>query len=207
DQPLLLQSDPVHRSAWRATLAILDREGLPDASDLACVFHLVRDLFYGTGSEDDDEGLKQSGSGGSRTSEKGPKTPIWPPVSGIWPGMETQDENGHAVQWFQRILSELLGASQANREKPDSSVSEQDDDEAEPEEPKPAVVRAVRRAWGPAAESYERLLAQMSDSQVTGEAAHKIWPVSTAILLVTLATRRQIARCVPRAPVPKAGEL
>jgi hypothetical protein len=205
DQPLLLQSDPVHRSAWRATLAILEREGLPDASDLACVFRLVSDLFYGP-SEDEGDDLKPQTGGGSRSSEKSAKTPIWPPVSGSSPEAEPGADS-HSLQWFQRILSELLGASQRNGAKPDSSVSEQDDDEAEPEEPKPAVVRAVRRAWGPAAESYERLIEQMSFAQVTAEVAHKIWPVATAILLVTLATRRQIARCVPDAAVPKAGEL
>jgi hypothetical protein len=206
DQPLLLQSDPMHRSAWRATLAILGGEGLPDASDLACVFHLVRELYYGPG-EEDEEGIRQGRSGGSQTSEKGPKTPIWPPVSGALPDSTIPGADGHSVQWFQRILGELLGSSQANRAKPDSSVLEQDDDEAEPEEPKPAVLRAVRRAWGPAADSYEQLIRQMSDSRITAEAAHKIWPVATAILLVTLATRRQIASCVPGAPVPKAGEL
>jgi hypothetical protein len=205
DQPLLLQSDPVHRSAWRATLAILEREGLPDASDLACVFHLVSDLFYGPSADEGDD-LKPQTGGSSRLSEKNAKTPIWPPVSGSSPEAEAGADS-HSLQWFQRILSELLGVSQRNKATPDSSVSEQDDDEAEPEEPKPAVVRAVRRALGPAAESYERLIEQMSYAQVTANVAHKIWPVATAILLVTLATRRQIARCVPDPAVPKAGEL
>jgi hypothetical protein len=208
DQPLLLQSHPVHRSAWHATLAILEREGLPDASDLACVFHLVRDLFYGQGDDTGEEAQFRSG-GGARSRDESVKTPIWPPVSGGIPDSHLPGAGGQSVQWFQKILSELLlaGRSQTERTPLDSSASERDDDEVEPEETPPSVRRAARRAWGPAAEGYEKLIAQMTDSQVTSQVAQKIWPVSIAILLVTLATRRQIARCVQNANVPSAGEL
>jgi hypothetical protein len=206
DQPLLLQSDPVHRNAWHATLAILEREGLPDASDLACVFHLVRELFYGP-RNDSGKDAEPRPEGGSQLGDERVKTPIWPPVSAGISDSQFPGTGGQSVQWFQRILSELLGCSQKERTAIDSSASERDDDMAEPEEMPPSVRRAARRAWGPAAESYEQLIRQMSDSQITLEVAHRIWPMATAILLVTLATRRQIVRCVQNADVPSAGEL
>jgi hypothetical protein len=80
DQPLLLTSDPVHRSAWRATLAILDREGLPEASDLACVFHLVQDMFESSADLSGNEATSVPASA-RRPREDVDKTPFWPPVS------------------------------------------------------------------------------------------------------------------------------
>ena len=56
DNPLLLTSDPTHRSAWRAALSLLESEGLPESSDLASIFHLVQDVF-----DADDEQPRKGG--------------------------------------------------------------------------------------------------------------------------------------------------
>jgi hypothetical protein len=209
DQPLLLTSDPVHRSAWRATLAILDREGLPEASDLACVFHLVQDLFQPATVISGNEATVAPASG-RRPREDVDKTPIWPPVSDGFVPRHLHTGQEQTVQWFQKILSELLGRTQATMPAFSPASTSADREEhigTEPPEVSPALLRATRSVWGPATDSYERLIEQLNSMQVTAEAARKIWPVSVAILLVTLATRRQIVRCVADADVPPVAEL
>jgi hypothetical protein len=190
DQPLLLTSDPVHRSAWRATLAILDREGLPEASDLACVFHLVQDIFQPAADVSEDEFTPVSAPV-RRTKEEVDKTPIWPPVSDSFVPRHLHTGREQTVQWFQKILSELLGRTQTTTSALSSTSTWADREEnadAEPPEPPLALLRATRSVWEPAACSYERLIEQLNSMQITTDSARKIWPVSVAILLVTLAT-------------------
>jgi len=116
----------------------------------------------------------------------------------------------HSVQWFQKILSELLGHTQTNvpvLSSAATTVDREEEADPKPSEPDPTLLRATRSVWGPAAESYERLIEQLHTMQVTADAARKIWPVSIAILLVTLATRRQIVSHVAEAKVPPVAEL
>jgi hypothetical protein len=108
------------------------------------------------------------------------------------------------------VLSELLGRTRGTTpilSPATTSTDREDDVGTEPSEVSPALLRATRSVWGPAADSYERLIEQLNSTQVTADAARKIWPVSVAILLVTLATRRQIARCVAEADIPPVAEL
>jgi len=44
---LLLSADPVHRSAWRGALALLDAQGAPELGDIAAIFSLASDMFDG----------------------------------------------------------------------------------------------------------------------------------------------------------------
>jgi hypothetical protein len=209
DQPLLLTSDPVHRSAWRATLAILDREGLPEAADLACVFHLVQDLFEPAADVSGDDGGQRPASS-EHSKEEVDKIPIWPPVSNDVTPSHLHAGREQTTRWFQKILSELLGRTQAATSVVPSvstSVDHEEDPDAEPSAPLPALVRAARSVWGPAASSYEWLIDHLNSTQITGASARKIWPISVAILLATLATRKQIVRRVPDAKVPAVAEL
>jgi hypothetical protein len=209
DQPLLLTSEPVHRSAWRATLAILDREGLPEASDLACVFHLVEELFHPAADVSGDETTSVSASA-RRAREEVDKTPIWPPVSDDFVPHHLHTGREQTVQWFQKILAELLGRTQAATSALSSAPiwaeGEEEAGAGAPATP-PVLRRATRSVWGQAAASYERLIEQLNSMRITADSARKIWPVSVAILLVTLATRRQIVRCVADAEVPPVTDL
>src|SRR5262249_5323812 len=155
----LLTSDPLHRSAWRATLAILDREGLPEVSDLACVFHLVQDLFESRADLCQDQSQPMPASG-RRATEAVDKTPIWPPASDGFAPRHLHTGREQTVQWFQKILSELLGRTKASTPALSSTSTPVDrEEEADPEAAEPlALVRAAHSVWRPAAQSYERLI-------------------------------------------------
>lgn len=109
DNPLLLTSDPTHRSAWRAAPTLLESEGLPESSDLASIFHLVQDVF------DADDGQPRKGGDESTTQKSQAKMvipdkiPIWPPVADQdWHGVTTGSGQLQNLQWFQKILAEFL---------------------------------------------------------------------------------------------------
>src|SRR5439155_14761677 len=44
---MLLTADPIHRSAWRGALALLDTQAMPDLSDIGAIFTLVTNIFDG----------------------------------------------------------------------------------------------------------------------------------------------------------------
>jgi hypothetical protein len=197
DHALLLSSDPIHRTAWRAALALLDREGLPEAADLASVFHLVHEVFDTPAAPVTPEGDGQGARRGRRPpAAPEDKVPFWPPVpDSVLPPHFARGSRGQAVLWFQRILTELLHDPRSwGRRTPAPGQAGEDGDSPDVPARTPRLRRAARSAWDEARGSYEQLITRLGESELTAEAAPKIWPVSVAILLLSLATRRQILR-------------
>jgi hypothetical protein len=191
DQPLLLTSDPIHRSAWRAAVALLDGEGgLPDAADLASIFSLVHDVFDAEVVQAPDASGETEAVGGHRP-ERRDKVAVWPPepddtVRSHLPGVGST----FSLRWFQKILAELLHSPRVDHAGPHTSSSDdEDEDGAQPVPPR--IKKAAQRAWDQAMASFEQLEDRFGEHDFTSAAAPKIWPVAVAILLVTLATRRR----------------
>lgn len=214
DQPALLTSDPIHRSAWRATLAILGSEGLPDASDLACVFHLFEGLFRPIDeptTEDSTEDNKSWGSkAGKIQTEVGDKTPLWPPTSLDDAPPLIHSGRGQTIQWFQKILSELLSAGRSTTDTTTrSSIEIESDEEMDfaSQVVTPQIQRASATVWTYASNAFDRLVDQLQQMRLTEATAKKIWPVSIAIFLATLASRKQVLKSNPAASVPPTAEL
>lgn len=194
DNPLLLTSDPTHRSAWRAAVALLEGEGLPESADLASIFHLVQDVFD---AEDDEprEGERTAGAGHSQgKSPIQDKVPIWPPIAGMdWHGSTMAGGHLHNLQWFQKILAEFLNPRLDATSGGAASTSDSQDDEVTTERERIRMPsRVVKSIWKQTAGSFEQLRHRLSTLVVTSNLARKIWAVATAILLATLLTRRQL---------------
>jgi hypothetical protein len=193
DQPLLLTSDPLHRSAWRAAVALLDGEGaLPDAADLASIFTLVHGVFDAETAEAPTPLSQTEATGDSHRRERRDKVAIWPP--------EPDDfARGHLLGmgrtfsircWFQKILAELLHSPRV--EPTGLHTSSNDDEDEDGEQPvSPRAKRDAQRAWDQAIASFDQLQDRLAEHDITRAAAAKIWPVAVAILLVTLAIRRR----------------
>lgn len=208
DQPLHLTSDPTHRSAWRATLALLDSEGHPDGADLACVFHLLGEVFETPTATPP---ASQGGTGGSHepaTAIEG-RLAIWPPVTHAAMPAGFRHGHSHPIQWFQKILSGLMGPRSTESSLGDGpgGPTVVHDDDADDENPAPPPSRSAISLWAYAGKSFVDLLDRLKRMEPTAETAGKIWPVSVAILLVTLATCRQLARSVDGLKLPDPGEL
>jgi hypothetical protein len=203
DHPFLLTSDPLHRGAYRATLALLDPEGLPEAADLANVFTLITGVF------DAEEPPIQVTDGGGRHSDTrvpGPipeKVPIWPPVADSH--LRAHFPRGSTLQgvhWFQRVLTELLRSREEGGREPGSDGNGKTDEEKGKELPAKRTLKVAQSVWDHAQWSFNSLLSRLENLAMTAVTARKIWPVSIAILLVTLASRRQAVRYGDLDPEP-----
>jgi hypothetical protein len=207
DHPLLLTSDPVHRSAWRATVALLDTEGLPEAADLASIFTLVHGVFDQHDAATPHPAETAQGASPGQDRGQADKVAIWPPEpdqSGL--GHPPRGGQNYALHWFQRILAELLHGPPVERAGPRDEESD-DEDATEAPAPSPRVRKAAQSAWDHTEESFEQLLRKLAEHDITREAAPKIWPVSVAILLVALATRRQSVRLGGALRIPSSESI
>jgi hypothetical protein len=209
DDPLLLSSDPTHRSAWRAAMSLLESEGLPDSADIACIFHLVENVFEAEEEKSPDDGLGIGTPPRSR-SEIPDKVPIWPPVA-YHESLRGFAGNSrlHDLQWFQKILSLLLNPGNENEVTTSATPADSMDDEGATQT-KQALVKSqsVKSIWKQVTTSHQRLQAQFSHLVLTVNSARKIWPIATAVFLVTLVTRRQLLEhSDPMQGIPPATEL
>lgn len=202
DSPLDLSADPEHRGAWRAAVALLDDDGVPDDADLACVFHLLDGVF---------EPIKPSpatagpavGEEHYEGEERDDQPALWPPTTNPALAMGFHRGEGRPDLWFQRILSSLLDPSPTASTAGVSVASEGGDEDAEADE----VVEFDPRAatlWARAGGSFDDLIDRLRRVVPTPASAPRIWPVASAVLLVTLATARKLARLPD---VPTTGEL
>lgn len=195
DNPLLLSSDPVHRSAWRAALALLESEGLPESADLASVFHLVQEVFNADEEEIGEAGPTTRAAKVSSRSSIPDKVPVWPPLAHQdWTGSFSGNSSLQNLEWFQKILSEFLnpklgensGAGSAN------AADGMDQEVTALAKQKQIPASVVKSIWKQASESFQQLRKRLLRLVVTANSSKKIWPVSTALFLVTLVTRRRI---------------
>lgn len=211
DNPLLLTSDPKHRSAWRAAMSLLENEGLPESADLASIYHLVQDVF----DADDNtsrEKEREIHPAKSHSREVTPdKLPIWPPIaSQEWFGSSSVGGRLHDLQWFQKILAELLNPKRESTEVLTSAKTADSMDDEVAKETREVQIpeRAVNAVWKRASHHYQLLQTRLSKLEVTIGTAKKIWPIAVAVLLVTLLTRRQLAQHRDRGVErPSAAEL
>jgi hypothetical protein len=210
DNYLLLVADPVHRSAWRGTLALLAGEGLPEVADLVGIFRLVQDVFDASEAPNGDREIAEDGDGRAAApiharahADHLDKVPIWPPTAA--PTLDGLSHIAGQVQnlpWFQKILAQLLrppnhedvplaaGLKEVEPAGDEPTGGGNDDELPEDEE---ATIGARRTLWNQAARSQERLRRRLMAMEPSRRMASRLWPVAVAHLLVTLLTRRHAA--------------
>jgi HKD family nuclease len=198
DFPLLLTSDPMHRSAWRAAVTLLDTGGLPEAADLCSIFNLIHTVFDQEETANSEVVAPSTQAGEHQPSAAPDKIAIWPPEpdQSVFSHLP-RGSHVHTLHWFQTILKELLHRPDGEGTEVEDRETDADDEEGDAREqpaPSPRVRKAAQAAWSYAEDSFEQLVWRLDEHEVTRAAAPKIWPVAVAILLVALATRRQCLR-------------
>lgn len=205
---LLLTADPIHRSAWRGALALLDAESVPELGDIAALFTLARDLFDGNVVRDDcylksrDEGEKLG------YSYAMPAVAIWPPQPDFH---ELQKRIGRTaagqIQWFQRIFQTFLRCEDVEdsqtTETPASAVTDTDisPDEEEPsqrqEEEEDRARAVAKRIWDHAYGEYSRLQNRLRELCPSDYQAPNLWAAAIFTFFPTLAIMRAARRMAP----------
>jgi hypothetical protein len=203
---VLLTADPLHRSAWRGALALLDAEGMPDLSDIAAIFTLVGTIFSGELSARTIS-IRDDGPVTKQTEEDSTvHVAIWPPqpdVSGLHRHLSTTGLG--QLQWCQRILETLLRpgshASSDGRDqdvlKLDDGVDGADDPQESQEGREENVLQKQKlssRVWKRAWSDYCQLKGRLQGLVPTQEIAANIWPASVFVFLATAAVYRAVRR-------------
>lgn len=208
---MLLTADPLHRSAWRGALALLDTEVMPDLSDIAAIFTLVSNIF---------DGRLISRTPAASDAPAGPEVkkedavihvPIWPPQPDPQSLHRRIGTTGLGqLALCQKILATLLrpqppqvsgaGERPMDESEGDSEGEGVDSDNAQRvrEEAESRTKSVAKRLWERAEQDYDRLRSRLQQLVPTEDVAPNIWPASVFVFLATAAIHRATSRVSPQ---------
>ena len=218
ENQLLLRADPVHRSAWRGALALLDVEGAPELADVAAIFTLANEVFDGNLFRPrDPESIARVKQTNAAKNDEPAAVAVWPPQP------DTHDLRKKLgttalgqLEWFQHILKTFLH-TQPTADDPHqadvATLNDHFDDEEDYGEEKrrvekeKAAPRAARRIWELALDDYGRLRTKLVALCPTSDNAPNIWPATIFAFLSTLAVLRAAKRIAPDLALGTNAEL
>jgi hypothetical protein len=187
---LLLTSDPIHRSAWRGALALLDAEAVPELADIAAIFSLARGVFDTSLLTDSSRKLAPTAGEASHVQ---PGIAVWPPQPDLHELHRTASKTATGqLRWFQEIMRALLATPKHERQSAtagDSGADDEsaDEDEQQREERQQRAVTMAQRLWEHATRDYNVLCNKLQGLEPTAENAPKVWPVAVFTFLATMA--------------------
>lgn len=203
DDLAALTAEPAHRNAWRAALALLSAEGLPQYSDLAALFALVDEVVRFEASDKGPTSIDTTPSleGSTRVALKD-KAAVWPPRSlNMDSALLGAGQPGQmAIYWFNRILAALVQKPTGGPEGRSLHISGSDekDDGADTglaaETVAPAAIRACQRMLDRALERFDFLQRRLKSLELTERHATKIWGPATFIFLGLLGIKNAVER-------------
>lgn len=200
DDLAALTSEPKHRGAWRAAVALLSLEGIPQYADIAALFSLIEDVAFDI---DEETESTRAIPAGSTTETKSDKTAVWPPVP-IEPDFNLLTGGGRSgghLHWFDRILASLV--RRPHEPAGDPVVVDETDDEtdesavvdATPAEIDPQVLGVCNRMWKHSFETFCSVERRLFDMQIENvDQAKRLWGPVTFMFLGTLAVRKAVQK-------------
>ncbi len=221
DNNLLLKADPMHRSAWRGALALLDAETLPELADIAAIFSLAGNIFDGRFIT---RAVHVNPKPSSNAPDVEPDEDNLPVA--IWPPEPVHNDLHRQIgstglgqlDWCRRIIQTFLNPeSGSNVQLPviaddsddeasagqDRAISPADRDAAEKQ-----VQSAASRLWDHASKDYQRLLDRLQKLEPSEKNEQNVWAGSVFVFLATLAVRNAVARVTTHlGEIPSAFHL
>lgn len=222
---LLLSADPVHRSAWRGALALLDAQGAPELGDIAAIFSLAGEMFDGNLMHpSDDQAQSVTAKPKTGSADEPVSIAVWPPQQDSHELRKKIGSAAHGqVQWFQNILKSLLQNDPTRHQLDpeghgnDAVLDDEQDadnnpqrEEANRNEERDLADRAVRtakRLWERAYKDYTRLTDKLKVLCPTAEKATNLWPASIFVFLSTMAVFQAARRLAPNLSLGISAEM
>ena len=200
----LLSAEPVHRSAFRGALALLDEQAVPEYGDVAAIFTLVGSVFEGKllRAQIAVSKIPVNQPAVAAEEEDSSRLPLWPPQAAdhhiaISPATR---HLGH-LHWCQKVLQVFLKPTDSQQadvgSSPQVETDEDNGDETDREETaadQERLRKAAFHIWDEAKQTYDRLLDALEKLVPDEEQASNMWAASAFLLLATLAVRRVAAR-------------
>ena len=212
ENQLLLRSDPVHRSAWRGALALLESEGAPELADVSAVFTLARGVFDGAFMAGSLTEASRS-EAEKHKPEDSIAIAIWPPKPDAHDLHKRIGKTAAGqLQWFQQIMRTLLRSDERtetrSRVEDESDSDERDpnlaDDARRLKEQERAATLA-EQIWMRAKGHAEDLLSKLQELVPTPNNAPNIWPAAIFTFLATMAVLRTAIRISPKVEWETSG--
>ncbi len=210
ENKLLLSADPIHRSAFRGALALLDAEGAPELADVAAIFTLARDVFEGHAAKVSEPKRPDSSTSQPENENQPVSIAVWPPQPDTTELRKRIGAGafGH-LQWFQKILKIFLSNEPSDDENDhfESNLAAHGDDDQESvaevcrDEALDGAIKKAQRIWVSAYKDYTRLRDKLTHLCPTTENAPNIWAAALFALLSTLAVYRAVKRMAPDLPL------
>jgi hypothetical protein len=219
-----LTSDPVHRSAWRAAVALLGAEGMPDYGDVAALFNLAELTTPDGEPEAETEEAPHSSKrvAGSIKETMRDKAALWPPTPLVNEALPS-GAYGHGagnIYWFNRILAAFLSPAHSEEDAAPGTIEVVDAGDEEIAnngshrkgeaalEATGEIERAARRLWEKAEDAMDRMRERLNQLEVTRVIAPRIWGPATFVFLGVLHVARAIRnKDVLRDHVPSTTSL
>ena len=205
ENQLLLRSDPIHRSAWRGALALLESEGAPELADVSAVFALARGVFDGafiTGALTESVSAKSE----KRKEVDSSAIAIWPPKPDVRDLHKRIGKTAAGqLQWFQHIMRTLLSSDERaetrSRMEDESDSDEQNphfaDDTRRVKEQERAATLA-EQIWIRGKGHAEDLVLKLQELVPVPNNAPNVWPAAIFTFLATMAVLRTAIRISPK---------
>jgi hypothetical protein len=203
----LLTADPMHRSAWRGALALLDTEAVPELGDIAAIFGMVDSIFAGRLISPPQIKTSPDDSKGEGTDEEEQiHIAVWPPQPD---SRELQRRIGTTgmgqLRWCQNILEMFLKPKSTSESTNDDTQSDNatdlDDDQLTEEEQQKKIqesekqqMRLSSKIWNYASRDYRRLMNKLQSLVPDSETAPNLWPAAIFVFLATAAMHRAARR-------------
>lgn len=203
DDLAALSAEPSHRSAWRAAVALLSSDALPEYADIAALFQLVDEVVTEEGDETEsieaDDGRRSPE--GSATVATKDKAAVWPPQPiRADHGLLSATSGGRGdLYWFNRILASLVQDPAHNGASDEAPYDDQTEDADTVVEitVTTGILSACARMLKRALESFSTVREWLHGLEIRTDKAHKIWGPATFIFLSTLGTKKAVERTAP----------
>lgn len=216
----LLAADPIHRSAFRGALTLLERDGMPVSADIAAIFTLVHQVFDGRLAQAQVSVNTPQELRSDILAEKEDALadilPLWPPqaASTGHSSLLLASGAGH-LQWCQKILEVFLKPptqSPIESAAPVNQSELDDDTEEEGRESQIAELQQLQKIshqiWKEASRTFDSLLVRLGRLVPNEIHAQDVYPVSIFLLLATLAVRQSAIRAEQmNGDIPTADNL
>lgn len=194
-----LTATPIHKSAFRASLAILAGDGNLEYSEISALFQLLEEVTPNGDDGEVDESAKSPPPDGSTEVKNRDKAPVWPPtVLDAGARLPVTGAGGGDLYWFNRILASLVhpttetAAVEPSEMEDDGAESADRDEGLEP--PTPAIMSGARKLWEKVWTGCESLCEKLLPLEVTEPCSRRIWGPAAFVLYSVLGAKRAIAK-------------
>jgi hypothetical protein len=225
ENQLLLSADPVHRSAWRGALSLLNSEGSPELGDIAAIFSLAVDMFDGSWVQAQHANVQKGSTQLTPSTGEVPRSvAIWPPQPDPHEVRRRIGSRAHSqLQWFQNILKSFLQSDwshenqnqgkQQSIQYSDDQRDNQDDGEVQVARSTPKTKSidrasmAAKRMWDYAFKNFSQLCNKIWELCPVAETALDIWPASIFSFLAIMAVFKAARRMAPDLSLGVSAEV